>query len=79
MITAEEARNRAISVHTNSELAELEKLIIEASERGEFSIKAPEFELSTPTVDALEKLGYKTDYKEQQCSNDIKYYWEISW
>ena len=78
-ITAEEAKNRAISAVANSELADIEKLIIEASERGEFSIKVPEFELSTPTVNALEKLGYKADYKEEYCLNVTKYYWDISW
>jgi hypothetical protein len=87
MITAEEAKNRAISVITSSELEELEKLILDAAEQGEFSIRVPE--LSTPTTRALGKLGYKTDYKEEYCSSANTYlndptrqrtfYWDISW
>lgn len=75
MITAKEAQAIAIKVVTDNELKYIEQLVTKAVEKGEFSIRISE--LSTPTVRALEDLGYKTEYYPKVDSfNEC---WKISW
>lgn len=79
MINAKDAREKATSVNNEvvkSELQRIEKLIVDACEKGKTSVQISEFKHQTVKSE-IERLGFEIKYFTNQRGGDS--YYTIKW